>query len=131
VTLGELRDRASHDHQAIRERLARVDAASAALAGGDAGRWPALARELEELRRQVASHLRWEDGALLAALSHAGARGAARAERLRSVHAELHAVLAFCERSWSRLRDPRLRARRAHDLASLLRDEIRAEEEPC
>lgn len=130
----EIRHRSREEHRRIGERLDRLDVCARTVAG--AGEPPARAsRRANELERALAGlleelerHLSWEEELLPEALVAADAWGTERAERIRSAHLELREVMGFCRASCRSSARPLVLARRARELAHLVRGSLRREE---
>lgn len=127
MTPVDVRRRARAEHRSIERSLARLEASARAVPADAAPARRRIERELEALRERVHRHLGWEEGALARILPEADARGNERAARVGSAHAELREVLDFCRHACA-AEHPVVVARRAHDLARLLRSAIRDEE---
>lgn len=127
----ETRHRSRAEHRCIRERLSGIEHRARVVSGQEsptAREARKLERELETLRDQVECHLRWEEELLPDLLREADAWGAERAARVRSAHAELREVLAFCRGSCAASESRVVLARRARELARLVRGSLRDEE---
>lgn len=90
---GSARERVLHDHERIREMLARIDAARKRFEACEVG----SGRELQELGVALfevfAAHLQLEDSTLVPALRARGPEGVEVARRLTREHEEQRALL--------------------------------------
>ena len=132
MLLSEVRERVIDDHARLKGRLDVIERLTARLLAGERERVDSLVFECEMMLADLAQHMRWEDR-YLAPLLEADAK---RVERLERDHREQRELLSFVV---ARVREPScpavLLARTMADLADLLRQDMRREEDytliPC
>ena len=126
----EVRERVLGDHEAIRERLGRLETLLDRVhQGSREADWSELRRVALELLERLRTHMRWEDRYLIPALREADAWGEERAARLRADHGAQRDQHSDFDQRLSDRACPNSRvASDVSRLIELLREDMREEE---
>ena len=125
----EVRRRVLADHDALRDKLSRLQKVAQQVLEGERSLLGALRLEGEALLKLLLEHMQWEDVNLDAALRHSDAWGDERAAQLARDHREQRELLEHALRGLQdQTRPAVVLARNLVDLVDLLGEDMADEE---